>query len=842
MSRLEGLAPTWFDSWANRALFLAALADACALPSDAVDCLTVSLATRRRAVLQAAPALQVTYAAMVLTADESTRVTAAMADADALMTALHARLQLVTAVALVTAPVALLTPVAPPGLSPPAISGITVSPGGTLLDPSTAITLTAGVVSAAPASSLKLLWTQLAGPAVNLSDATVVGTSPASAVLGLLPGALQVATTYVFQLNVADAGGRASSRVQLRTLALPVNGTLAATPASGITALTTPLTLSTAAWIDANPNGSCVSNCAPMTYAFAYVLQGGGDVPSGDPVWLCDFGAAATLSGVVLPPGNVTLHAYARNALGGTSAAPATFTVAAADLTLSVALIETLLPSDPARLAALPTVVLAARIVSVSAVLADPAQAAALVSGGATSGSPAAQAAAASARAYLAGVLGGVVATASLESPVVVVNLALAVAELVSVASQVNAACSASALATLLTLSGVVDLTQPAAVAVLDALTALVSVSFDALGGAGQFGADAAAVLSLQQQVANVTDALAATLLDKLMAVPGGTPVTLSTPLIQLYLAAEDPSAAIQNRLFDVPITAPGSGSSVTLPDNALAGLNVTGGVRVYFASFAFDPHVLDVNQTGSGVTRLELGAASGSPLQVANLSSPVRLQLPPLLGAANAGGKAQCQFWDYALQAYSTVGCATSPDPTPSNHVVHINSALKTTSDADIVRAWSITGPLAKSCRQVVLNCAAPDAASLPPVYADPSRPFTSPPLRCSPEVGTSPLYIFSGGMCGLIQVNNSYGCWWSNDAQAFTGPGCVRSSGPMQCACRHLTDFGGVRAPSIPMASLSDLASLVRARLRASPSARRACALTCLSHAHGNRTPLTS
>ena len=808
-SRLDGLAPTWFDSWANRSSFLAALADACVLGPEAVDCLSVSLPSRRRSLLQAEPAALVTYVAMVPTAEESARVAAAMADADALMAALRARLLGATRVTLVVAPMVALRPVAPPGLVPPAFIGnVTITPAVALLDPGAAITLAAAVSSSA--GGLTLRWSQLAGPAVNLSDPGVVGTPPDSPVLGFLPGALTPASSYSFQLSAADAGGRASLRASLRTLALPANGTLSATPVSGILALSTPLALSTAGWVDANPNGSCAANCAPLSYAFAYVLQGGAGLPDGDPVWLSDFGPSATLAGVLLPPGNVTLQAYARNVLGGTSAVPAPASVAVRDLTLSTALIEALLPADPAVLAALPTVALAARVVAVSAVLADPAQAASLAGGGAAPSSRAAQAAAAAARAYLAGVIADVAASRP-ASPLAVENLALAVAELVSVSGQINAACSTAALAALRTLSSVADLTPLAAATVLDALSGLAAASIDALGDDGQLSAAPEAVLALQQQIATVADELAATLLDALMSTPGGTPLTLSTPLIQMYLAAEDPDAAGGGgRLFDAPITAPGSLSAVTLPDGALDGLDVAGGVRVFFVSFAFDPHVLDGGEDITGVVRLELGSAGGAALRVANLSAPVRLQLPPLLGAGPPEGKALCRFWDNALGAYSTVGCVTSPDPAPPGHTISMNASFTTTSDADIVRTWDIAGPLTAGCRQQVLDCAAPNAADLPPVYANPSRPLSLGAIRCEPNVSTAPMHIFSGGYCALIQANNSVDCWWSNAKQAFVGAGCLRSGAATQCACRHLTDFSGIRAPSIPMASLQDLGAL--------------------------------
>ena len=57
---------------------------------------------------------------------------------------------------------------------------------------------------------------------------------------------------------------------------------------------------------------------------------------------------------------------------------------------------------------------------------------------------------------------------------------------------------------------------------------------------------------------------------------------------------------------------------------------------------------------------------------------------------------------------------------------------------------------------------------------------------------------------------MDNAYSCFWNNSKHAFEGAGCVASGGPVQCACRHLTEFAGKSKPSLPMASTSDMFGL--------------------------------
>ena len=235
-----------------------------------------------------------------------------------------------------------------------------------------------------------------------------------------------------------------------------------------------------------------------------------------------------------------------------------------------------------------------------------------------------------------------------------------------------------------------------------------------------------------------------------------------------------------------------------SLNTTALSAAGVSG-VTAVSVSVAFAPD--------AGVTTLAFSAADGGELRVANLSEPILFSMPPVDVAS--GLKAQCQWWDAAARAYSTAGCATLPNPRPPGHSLRFTPGFTAAADADMAGAWEIAGSLVDglNCSFRVLDCAAPDA---PMVFPNPARPFDVPAVACDPRVSTAPMLVVAGRACALIQPNNAAACWWDNQKQAFAGADCVANTGATLCACRHLTDFAGARKPSIPMCSLSDMASI--------------------------------
>ena len=274
-------------------------------------------------------------------------------------------------------------------------------------------------------------------------------------------------------------------------------------------------------------------------------------------------------------------------------------------------------------------------------------------------------------------------------------------------------------------------------------------------------------------------------------------PLTFTTPAIQSLLRVD---AALPTAV----LTVNGSASRFDpLPDGLLAANATAAGVVTQFRSLAFDPYG---GAGTNGSTRLAFADANGTEFVIANLSAPIRFQLPSLMALADRS-HAQCQFWDTAALAYSTRGCAGIPDPQPPGHVFSWVDGFNASSDADMVRAWQVTGPLMAGCSAVVLDCSVDQPGV---VFPNLLAPLQTPRVECNSTLSTAPKLVFTGPSCALIQPGNAYSCSWNNSAQAFTGAGCVASGEPVRCACRHLTDFACASKPSIPTVSLQDLLSL--------------------------------
>ena len=243
------------------------------------------------------------------------------------------------------------------------------------------------------------------------------------------------------------------------------------------------------------------------------------------------------------------------------------------------------------------------------------------------------------------------------------------------------------------------------------------------------------------------------------------------------------------------------------------------------FFSLGFDPH--GANST-TGLTGLAFNNNSdGSPIVVANLSVPIRFALPAV--NTSGGGQAACLFWDPAALAYSKQGCAVLPNPIPPNHVVSCFDGFQANSDAEMASPWMFTGPLVDGgqCDEAVVDCNVLASYgrqgellwSARGALWTPAQLLSAANVSCPPSAGGRKpvLRLFFGSQCALVRTNNVVGCSWSNIMQAFVGAGCVSSTAPTQCMCRH------VRAPlaarsrhattsdSAWVAQLTDFASAV-------------------------------
>ena len=335
----------------------------------------------------------------------------------------------------------------------------------------------------------------------------------------------------------------------------------------------------------------------------------------------------------------------------------------------------------------------------------------------------------------------------------------------------------------------------------------------------------------------------------------GGSSATTTSPLIQTRVQIDPPGSS---RLTSTPLTAPGSPSAFApMPANLLPSDKP---ICTQFFSLAFDPNPRSANMSTTGVTRLAFTGLDGSPIEVANASTPIRFTLPRVPGLGAGGGvQAVCSFWDPAAGAYATHGCAGVPNPAPANHSVYFFAKFSTPDDASLAMSWNISGPMVDdgSCSVAVIDCNAPRPAV---IYPNPLCPLSVPAVACPPRGGDNTtrqpvLRVFYGANCQLWQQGNAYNCSWDNVLQAFSGGGCVSSPGPTQCMCRHvsfaccmaarpmradarvptaqLTDFASARVPTISTCSLSDMMSLspgdIITKLKARAAAR-------LPKAHGS------
>ena len=364
-------------------------------------------------------------------------------------------------------------------------------------------------------------------------------------------------------------------------------------------------------------------------------------------------------------------------------------------------------------------------------------------------------------------------------------------------------------------------------------LSVLVSVVSTVPASSGQTVADALSNITTSAQVSQATSPAALTIVTSVMSSlqtaqvasllgssnSSVTPVSvlLSSPNINSSVLLVPPSAA------SAALAVPGS-SFAPLPAAVLpAGIPLV----VQFLALSFSPYNASASSSVAtsvgGMTRLVLTSTNGTTIPVSNTVSPIMFNTSA--ASRVPGSKAACVWWDNTDGAFSARGCTAVPNPAPANHTLGFIPGYQTPTDATLAGAWSITGPLFDAtCQLQLVDCTAdapctgtvwgrncsvypnprlplgPDNAAVTcPVCPGPSCPLTGPPV----------LRVAYGAGCALWQ-NNTLGCWWNNTNQTFVGPGCVSTSGPAQCMCRHLTDFAAARAPSLSTVSTAELLGL--------------------------------
>ena len=652
----------------------------------------------------------------------------------------------------------------------------------------------------------------VAGPLLDLSDPAVCATPVTSASMVIKAGALAAGARYTFTLTATDGVGAVGSATATVATSAPATGGWAAvTPSSGV-ALSTPFVLTAAGW-------TADADELPLSYSADFVVEGSNAPPVAltggafqeSPVISCQLPAGVPEAGNV-----ITLRMTVRSAYGATVTASAS-AVVTWPVFVGAAAVATFVDDATDRAtAALQSGDASAALQVVGGLAAllnsDVTSTSSAPSGGgapSTADVAAADAAAATQRASLLAIVASAVSqSAGTPLPAAAVeSTAALVSQLVSAPSQLSGDGAASALSVLGAVASAGAAVSPvAAQSVAAALSAVAlapssntssgsgSSSGNSTGGGGGSSSSSSPNLGA---VLGVLDSLAASQASG-MAVPGQAPASVSTPVIQMSVSLDEPTAG---RLFDAPLTAPGSVSSFdALPPGALAAAG--GAVSTLFIALAFDPH-----GNGSSMTRLAFTdvSAGGSVVPVENLTTPLLFTLPGV--PASNGSRAQCAWWDTAAGAYSGEACAPLPSPHPPGHVLAFASGFDASAGpASLAAAWNVSGPLADGCEAVFLDCTNSSANATRSLLL--ANSTTAPRLSCG-NATTLVLRAFVGDDCALRNASNGANCSWDLATQAFAGAGCVGANAT-RCACTHLTDFLSTTTPNIPVCSVSDLAAL--------------------------------
>jgi hypothetical protein len=275
---------------------------------------------------------------------------------------------------------------------------------------------------------------------------------------------------------------------------------------------------------------------------------------------------------------------------------------------------------------------------------------------------------------------------------------------------------------------------------------------------------------------------------------------------------------AVSCGVVDGPLTTPGSDASVdALPAGAAGGA----ATMTQFMALSFDPKLNLSAADSSGVVSLQLMGVN-----VANQTTLITLTLPS--ARVGDGMVAAPAFWDDGLQAYSSAGLVSIPNPAPPASQLTLGwvSNFSATSDDVLPLAWNVSGAAADGCRDSWLDCGVAALQTLT-VAACPGNVSVAPTWSCGAAT-TGVLRAWSGCTCALWQ--STLPCSWNVTTQSFQGVGCVTSN-TTRIATRHLTAFTvKEEAPKIKTLSAKDLVSISPQDLVHVKARARGAACICL------------
>ena len=649
--------------------------------------------------------------------------------------------------------------------------------------------------------------TGVTGPLLNLSDPAVCATPVSSASMVLRSAALVPGARYTFQLSATDTVGAVGlANATLITSVPPRDGWADVSPSNGV-ALSTDFVMRASSW-------AADLDEMPLTYSCTYFVEGSTDAPVSltNGAFQESPNITMQLPAGLASAGNViTLRLVVRAAYGATAVSEASVVVTWPVFEDAAAVTTFVEDATERALEALESGDTSAALQVVGGL-------AALLNSDASESQTVEDAT--DQRTELLNLVASAVAQGGAAiPPAALESTAVLVSQLVAAPEQLSGEGAISALAVLESIASAGAAVSPAAAQAVASALSSVALSPGATESSGDSSGDnstSSEPSSTYGAVLSVLESLASSQASAL-AVPGQAPSTVTTPTIQMSVGLDDPTSS---RLFDEPLSAPGSNSSFDpLPPDTLAAAN---GVPVssLFLSLAFDVYGNSRSRNNAGVTRLAFSnGLTGEPLVVSNLTQPILFTMPPatLLEEEHT----TCAWWDEVAKEYTSEGCGQLPSPYPDGHELFFLPEFRATGPASITAAWNMTGPRMAGCEMLSLDCSNITLRATGKLQLGGASTLT-----CSNLTNGTVLRAFAGPLCSLRDTKNtSAPCFWNVSAQTFSGAGCV-SANTTRCACTHLTTFASSPRPNLPTASLSDMislnpADLVTVRARVMPIA---------------------
>jgi hypothetical protein len=392
--------------------------------------------------------------------------------------------------------------------------------------------------------------TGVSGPLLDLSDPAVCATPVTSASMVLRSAALVPGARYTFQLSATDTVGAVGlANATVITSVPPRDGWADVSPPNGV-ALSTDFVMRASSWV-------ADLDEMPLTYSATYSVEGSTDAPVSltNGAFQESPNITMQLPAGLASAGNViTLRLVVRAAYGATAVSDASVVVTWPVFEDAAAVSSFVDDATERAIEALESGDTSAALQVVGGL-------AALLNSDASESQSTVEAT--DQRTELLSLVASAVAQGGGAAipPAALESTAMLVSQLVAAPEQLSGEGAVSALAVLDSIASAGAAVSPAAAQAVASALSSVALSPGATETSGDSSGDnstSSEPSSTYGAVLNVLESLASSQASAL-AVPGQAPTTVTTPIIQMSVALDDPTSS---RLFDEPLSAPGSNSS----------------------------------------------------------------------------------------------------------------------------------------------------------------------------------------------------------------------------------------------------------------------------------------